>query len=39
MPKDKHLQLKIQAATKEKTLEQVVNEAVEMYIQSHCKSV
>ena len=37
MPKDKHLKLKIEAATKESTLEQVVLDAVEMYIQSNCK--
>ena len=37
MPKDKHLILKIQAATKESTLEQIVLDAVEMYIQSNCK--
>ncbi len=37
MPKDKHLKLKIAAATKESTLEQIVLDAVEMYIQSNCK--
>jgi len=37
MPKDKHLKLKIEAATKESTLEQIVLDAVEMYIQSNCK--
>ena len=37
MPKDKHLTLKIKAATEESTLEQIVLEAVEMYIQSNCK--
>ena len=37
MPKDKHLELKIQAATKDCTLEQIVLEAVDMYIQSNCK--
>jgi len=38
IPKDTHVQLKIQAATKDMTLEQVINEAVKMYIQSHCKA-
>jgi hypothetical protein len=37
MPKDKHLKLKIDAATKESTLEQIILDAVEMYIQSNCK--
>ena len=37
MPKDKHLKLKIEAATKESTLEQIVLDAVEMNIQSNCK--
>ena len=37
MPKDKHLKLKIKAATEESTLEQIVLDAVEMYIQSNCK--
>ena len=37
MPKDKHLALKIKAATEESTLEQIVLDAVEMYIQSNCK--
>ena len=37
MPKDKHLKLKIQAATKETTLENIVLDAVDMYIQSNCK--
>jgi len=39
MPKDKHLKLKIKAATIESTLEQVILDAVEMYIQSDCKSI
>ena len=37
MPKDKHLRLKIEAATKESTLENIVLDAVDMYIQSNCK--
>ncbi len=37
MPKDKHIKLKIQAATKDSTLEQIVLDAVDMYIQSNCK--
>ena len=37
MPKDKHLKLKIQAATKDSTLEQIVIDAVDMYIQTNCK--
>ena len=37
MPKDKHLRLKIKAATEESTLEQIILDAVEMYIQSNCK--
>ena len=37
MPKDKHLKLKIEAATKESTLEQIVLDAVDMYIQSNCE--
>ena len=37
MPKDIHLKLKIEAATKESTLEQIVIDAVDMYIQSNCK--
>jgi len=39
MPKDKHLKLKIKAATIESTLEQVILDAVEMYIQSDCKNI
>ena len=37
MPKDKHIKLKVQAATKDCTLEQIVLDAVDMYIQSNCK--
>ena len=37
MPKDKHLTLKIKAATEESTLEKIILDAVEMYIQSNCK--
>ena len=37
MPKDKHIKLKIQAATNDSTLEQVVLDAVDMYIQLNCK--
>ena len=37
MPKNKHLKLKIEAATKDSTLEQIVIDAVDMYIQSNCK--
>ena len=37
MAKDKHLALKIKAAKDESTLEQVILDAVEMYIQSNCK--
>jgi len=38
MPKDKHLKLKIEAATKESTLEQIIIDAVDMYIQENCKT-
>ncbi len=37
MPKDVHLKLKIEAATKETTLEQIVIDAVDMYMQANCK--
>ena len=37
MPKDKHIKLKVQAATKDSTLEQIVLEALDMYLQSNCK--
>lgn len=37
MPKDVHLKLKIEAATKDSTLEQIVINAVDMYLQSNCK--
>ncbi len=39
MPKDKHLKLKIKAATEESTLEQIILNAVDMYIQSNCKNI
>ena len=35
--KDKHIKLKVQAATKDSTLEQIVLEALDMYIQSNCE--
>lgn len=37
MSKDKHLNLKIKAAQQDSTLENVVLDAVEMYLQSNCK--
>ena len=37
MQKSKHLTLKIQAAKEESTLEQIILDAVEMYMQSNCK--
>ena len=37
MPKDVHLKLKIEAATKDSTLEQIVIDAVDMYLQTNCK--
>jgi len=37
LAKDKHIKLKVQAATKDSTLEQIVLEALDMYIQSNCK--
>ena len=37
MPKDVHLKLKIEAATKASTLEQIVIDAVDMYLQTNCK--
>ena len=36
MEKSKHLQLKIKAATEESTLEQIILDAVDKYIQSDC---
>jgi hypothetical protein len=39
MPKDKHLMLKIKAAKEESTLEQVILDAAEMYIQLNCKDI
>ena len=38
MPKECHLQLKILAAQRESTLENEVIKAVQMYIQSDCKT-